>query len=288
MAHCPHACITHPLPHSCITHTLRACAGDTPLALDPTTFAFTTTSTVTTARGRHATPSPRLLRAFERYKTIIFSQKAVWSRTVRPANSLPLHEVRVVVPSGADMDRVVALGDDESFQLWVNETSGGEIHATTFSGVRSKSTVATTAATFGFSVPTITTAGTPPDTTTSFNFYNCLHHSHPCQPCHHPCHRPRHYCTAYHPPPITTTDTNTTTTTITTTTTPVTTTTTTTTSVPPSPPPITTTTSTSTHHCRSTVLSRRLPSSPFASETPSSSTRPECLSRPHLRSPTAG
>lgn len=39
------------------------------------------------------------------------------------------------MPRGTDLDRTVALGDDEGFRLWVNATLGGEIQATTFSGV---------------------------------------------------------------------------------------------------------------------------------------------------------
>jgi hexosaminidase len=48
---------------------------------------------------------------------------------------VPLTRVALIVPLTTELDRPPALGDDEGFRLWVNATHGGEVHATTYSGL---------------------------------------------------------------------------------------------------------------------------------------------------------
>lgn len=104
--------------------------GTVPLQLTESTFEF---STVGHGIEGKLTP-PRLQRAFERYKGIIFGQKTLWSNELQPEHSLPLHALSVRLSGAADLEAPPQLGDDESFQLSVSPAAA-TLDATTFSGL---------------------------------------------------------------------------------------------------------------------------------------------------------
>jgi hypothetical protein len=97
-------------------------SGATPLALTAD-FAFKSSSS-----------SARLKRAFERYEGIIRDQKTLWTHSPAPQHTSPLSTLEVVVPSTTDLDKVAALGDNESFALSISADTA-TLHASTFSAV---------------------------------------------------------------------------------------------------------------------------------------------------------
>jgi hypothetical protein len=124
-----------------------------PLASGPSTSGLWPRQDVAEGRGETAlhlsdsfrvrysssTQAPRLQRACARYEGIIRGQKTLWSRSVAPARTLPLPALDVMATAaaeaaGVDFDAVPQLGDDESFELWVN-ASAATLQAASFSGM---------------------------------------------------------------------------------------------------------------------------------------------------------
>ena len=106
-----------------------ALAGLWPRALDGSAAGATPLRLAPTFRFEAPAPTPRLRRALERYRGIVFGQKSLWPREAPAPETLPLESVAVDCPNDAPPAR----DDDESYRL-VLESPKGWINASTFAG----------------------------------------------------------------------------------------------------------------------------------------------------------